>query len=108
MHLIELRDDPALRAGGIMVRAGDKAFVSGAEINQFEKSATMPEASEQYSKKSAAQRAAAGDYRSLTIACIRGFCLGGGMQAAMLVDIASLPTRASRHSAAKTRDCLWL
>src|SRR5256886_1822124 len=45
------------------------------------------EASEEYSKRSAAQRALLADYPKPTIACIRGFCLGGGMQVAMLADI---------------------
>ena len=84
--LIELRDDPDVRVV-IMVGAGDKAFVSGADISQFEKTRHNAEASEEYSKKSAAQRALLADYPKPTIACIRGFCLGGGMQVAMLADI---------------------
>src|SRR3954470_22743172 len=84
--LVELRDDPDVRVV-IMVGAGDKAFVSGADISQFEQTRHNAEASEQYSKRSAAQRALLADYPKPTIACIRGFCLGGGMQVAMLADI---------------------
>ena len=84
--LVELRDDPEVRVV-IMAGAGDKAFVSGADISQFEKTRHNAEASEEYSKKSAAQRALLADYPKPTIACIRGFCLGGGMQVAMLADI---------------------
>jgi len=84
--LTELRDDPDVRVV-IMVGAGDKAFVSGADISQFEKTRHNAEASEEYSKKSAAQRALLADYPKPVIACIRGFCLGGGMQVAMLADI---------------------
>src|SRR3954468_15628912 len=84
--LVELRDDPDVRVV-IMVGAGDKAFVSGADISQFEKTRHNAEASEQYSKRSAAQRALLADYPKPTIACIKGFCLGGGMQVAMLADI---------------------
>ena len=84
--LIELRDDPNVRVV-IMVGAGDKAFVSGADISQFEKTRHNAEASEEYSRKSAAQRALLADYPKPTIACIRGFCLGGGMQVAMLADM---------------------
>jgi len=84
--LVELRDDADVRVV-IMVGAGDKAFVSGADISQFEKTRHNAEASEEYSKKSAAQRALLADYPKPTIACIRGFCLGGGMQVAMLADI---------------------
>ena len=84
--LIELRDDPQVRVV-ILTGAGDKAFVSGADISQFEKTRHNAEASEEYSKRSAAQRALLADYPKPTIACIRGFCLGGGMQVAMLADI---------------------
>jgi enoyl-CoA hydratase len=84
--LIELRDDADVRVV-ILVGAGDKAFVSGADISQFEKTRHNAEASEEYSKKSAAQRALLADYPKPIIACIRGFCLGGGMQVAMAADI---------------------
>jgi len=84
--LVELRDDRDVRVV-IMVGAGDKAFVAGADISQFEKTRHNAEASEEYSKRSAAQRALLADYPKPTIACIRGFCLGGGMQVAMLADI---------------------
>ena len=84
--LVELRDDPEVRVV-IMVGAGDKAFVSGADISQFEKTRHNAQASEDYSKRSEAQRALLANYPKPTIACIRGFCLGGGMQVAMLADI---------------------
>jgi enoyl-CoA hydratase len=84
--LIALRDDAEVRVL-IMTGAGDKAFVSGADISQFEKTRHNAEASEEYSRKSAAQRALLAGYPKPTIACIRGFCLGGGMQVAMLADI---------------------
>jgi enoyl-CoA hydratase len=84
--LIELRDDPDIRVV-ILTGAGDKAFVSGADISQFEKTRHNAEASEEYSRRSAAQRALLADYPKPVIACIRGFCLGGGMQVAMLADI---------------------
>jgi len=84
--LTELRDDPEVRVV-ILVGAGDKAFVSGADISQFEKTRHNAAASEEYAKRSAAERALLADYPKPTIACIRGFCLGGGMQVAMLADI---------------------
>src|SRR3954469_14058465 len=84
--LIELRNDDTVRVG-ILTGAGDKEFVSGADIRQFEKTRHNAEASEEYSKRSAAQRALLADYPKPTIAFIRGFCLGGGMQVAMLTDI---------------------
>ena len=84
--LIELRDNPDVRVL-ILTGAGDKAFVSGADISQFEKTRHNAEASEEYSRKSAAQRALLADYPKPVIACIRGFCLGGGMQVAMAADM---------------------
>jgi len=84
--LAAYESDPAVRV--IVLRgAGDKAFVSGADISQFEKTRHNAAASEEYSKKSEAQRALFGNFPKPTIACIRGFCLGGGMQVAMLTDI---------------------
>src|SRR6266852_1069016 len=84
--LTELRDDDDVRVV-VLVGAGDKAFVSGADISQFEKTRHNAAASEEYSKKSEAQRALLGSYPKPTISCIRGFCLGGGMQVAMLTDM---------------------
>ena len=84
--LIDLRDDPDVRVV-IMTGAGDKAFMSGADISQFEKNRHNAQASEEYGKRSDAQRALLAHYPKPTIACIRGFCLGGGMQIAMLADI---------------------
>jgi enoyl-CoA hydratase len=84
--LTALRDDPEVRVV-ILQGAGDKAFVSGADISQFEKNRHNAQASEEYSRKSAAQRALLADFPKPVIACIRGFCLGGGMQVAMSADI---------------------
>ena len=84
--LTSLRDDDAVRVV-ILRGAGGKAFVSGADISQFETTRHNAAASEQYAKRSAAQRALLADYPKPTIACIQGFCLGGGMQVAMLADI---------------------
>src|SRR5258706_13839506 len=86
LALVELRDNPGARVV-ILVGAGDKAFVSGADISQFEKVRHNAAASEEYSRKSEAQRALLANYPKPIIACIRGFCLGGGMQVAMAADI---------------------
>jgi enoyl-CoA hydratase/carnithine racemase len=84
--LTELRDDEAIRVV-ILTGAGDKAFMSGADISQFEKNRHNAQASEEYNRKSEAQRALLMNYPKPTIACIRGFCLGGGMQVAMFCDL---------------------
>ena len=84
--LIELREDDNVRVV-ILTGAGDKAFMSGADISQFEKNRRDAKANEEYNRKSDAQRALLADYPKPTISCIRGFCLGGGMQIAMLTDM---------------------
>src|SRR5215813_4854348 len=84
--LVALRDNADVRVV-ILVGAGEKAFVSCADISHSEKTRHNAEASEEYSRRSAAQRALLADSPKPTIACIRGFCLGGGMQVAMLADI---------------------
>ena len=84
--LTELRDDADIRVV-VLTGAGNKAFVSGADISQFEKTRHNAEASEEYSRRSAAQRALLADYPKPTISCIRGFCLGGGLQIGMLTDM---------------------
>src|ERR1700686_4319285 len=48
--LVELRDNAEVRVV-ILFGAGDKAFVSGADISQFEKNRHNAEASEEYAKK---------------------------------------------------------
>src|SRR4030088_748790 len=51
--LIELRDNPEVRVV-ILVGAGDKAFVSGADISQFEKKQRNAAGAEEYFTRSAA------------------------------------------------------
>ena len=84
--LAALRDDRAVRVV-ILTGAGGKAFVSGADISQSEATRNNAAASEEYSRRSAAQRALLGAFPKPVIASIQGFCLGGGMQVAMLSDI---------------------
>src|ERR1700753_1916665 len=84
--LFELRAAPVVRVL-ILTGAADKAFVSGADISQFEKNRHNAAASEEYSRRSEAQRALLANFPKPIIASSRGFCLGGGMQVAMSTDI---------------------
>ncbi len=78
--------DPAVRAV-VMRGAGDKAFVSGADISQFEVVRADAAAAAHYSS------AIEGAYGSLEalekplIAMVRGYCLGGGVALAMTADM---------------------
>ena len=84
--LLALRDDPAVRVV-VLTGAGEKAFVSGADISQFEESRHNAAALAEYAKRGEAQRALLGAFPKPVIASIQGFCLGGGLQLAMLADI---------------------
>ncbi|HCY17138.1 MAG: enoyl-CoA hydratase [Curvibacter sp. GWA2_64_110] len=67
--------------------AGDKAFVSGADISQFEDMRAAREAVARY--EAMAEQALMGIYHfsKPTLACIRGYCIGGGVNVAMSCDI---------------------
>src|SRR6202012_424966 len=84
--LTELREDDNVRVV-ILTGAGDKAFMSGADISQVEKNRHNAQASEEYNRKSDTQRALLAESPNRTFACIRGFCLGGGLRVGMLCDI---------------------
>src|ERR1700681_3957909 len=67
--------------------AGQKAVVSGADISQFEDMRAAREAVARY--EIIAEAALMGIYRfsKPTLACIRGFCIGGGVNVAISCDI---------------------
>lgn len=71
----------------ILKGAGDKAFVSGADISQFEKVRSDANAQQEYDKITSAGRVKLSNYRWPVIAQIRGFCMGGGLGIAMGTDI---------------------
>jgi enoyl-CoA hydratase/carnithine racemase len=67
--------------------AGEKAFVSGADISQFEDQRAQREAVARY--EALAEEALTGihDFPKPTLACIRGWCIGGGVNVAISCDI---------------------
>lgn len=78
--------DPAIRVI-VMKGAGDKAFVSGADISQFAEKRANAEAADEYAKVSGSARERLARLEKPLIAMIRGFCLGGGLAIAMTADI---------------------
>lgn len=78
--------DPDIRA--IVVRgAGEKAFVAGADISQFEQNRSDPERAQEYEDVSAAGFGALMTAAKPTIARIHGYCIGGGLGVALSCDI---------------------
>ena len=79
-------DDDRVRAV-VFSGAGEKAFVSGADISQFEDMRAAREAVAHYEAMAEATLTAIGDFPKPTIACIRGYCIGGGVNVAIGCDI---------------------
>jgi enoyl-CoA hydratase len=84
--LDDFRADAAVRVV-IMTGAGGKAFVSGADISQFEKRRANAGAQEEYARLTSGGRAKLADFAKPKIAAIQGFCLGGGLAIAMQADL---------------------
>jgi enoyl-CoA hydratase/carnithine racemase len=79
-------EDPSVRCV-VLQGAGDKAFVSGADISQFEKVRSDANAQQEYDRITSAGRLKLTHYQKPVIAQIRGFCMGGGLGIAMSTDI---------------------
>lgn len=71
----------------VMTGAGTKAFVSGADISQFATARADGNAQLEYDRLTSAGRAKLAAFPKPVIACIRGFCLGGGLGIAMQADL---------------------
>jgi enoyl-CoA hydratase/carnithine racemase len=78
--------EPAVRVV-VLKGAGDKAFVSGADISQFEKARSSEEANAYYDHVYDRASKALAEFGKPTIAMIRGFCIGGGLAIAIGCDI---------------------
>ena len=66
---------------------GEKAFVSGADISQFEDMRAAKEAVKRYEAMAEAALQGIHDFAKPTVACIRGYCIGGGVNVAICCDI---------------------
>lgn len=80
------RDDPDVRVV-VMKGAGDRAFVSGADISEFEAQRSNPETIAKYDRIGAAAGRAYGELDKPIIAMIQGFCMGGGLLTALRADL---------------------
>ena len=86
--------DPEVRVV-VFTGAGDRAFVSGADISQFEAERNDATAEQRYSKASAAANIAMAGLSKPSIAMIRGYCIGGGLAVALTCDL-RICTRGAR------------
>lgn len=78
--------DPAVRVC-VLQGAGERAFISGADISQFDRLRNSADAQREYARLTTAGRAKLAAFPKPVIAKIRGFCLGGGLGVAMQADL---------------------
>ncbi len=71
----------------VLTGAGERAFVSGADISQFEQQRSNADAQRAYDEQTARGRHKLSGFPKPTIAQIRGYCLGGGLAIAMQADL---------------------
>jgi enoyl-CoA hydratase/carnithine racemase len=71
----------------VMKGAGDKAFVSGADISEFEEKRNTKDQIEFYDGAMSAANSALRSMAKPLIAAIRGFCVGGGLGIAVTADL---------------------
>jgi len=84
--LEDFEADDAIRVI-VMQGAGDRAFVSGADISQFAAQRADAETASRYAALSDSARQRLNTLQKPLIAMIRGYCLGGGLGIAMSADL---------------------
>jgi enoyl-CoA hydratase len=84
--LTAFRDDPDVRVI-VVTGAGNRAFVSGADISEFGERRTSVDARAEYDAAMAGSWRMWRELDQPILAMIRGFCLGGGLLTAMRADI---------------------
>jgi enoyl-CoA hydratase len=71
----------------VLTGAGGRAFVSGADISQFDQQRNNADAQRAYDQQTSVGRQKLSSFPKPTIAMIRGYCLGGGLAIAMQTDL---------------------
>jgi enoyl-CoA hydratase len=84
--LDDFAGDAAIRVV-VVAGAGDKAFVSGADISQFESQRSTPEAVQRYEEIGDAAQLKLQHFDKPTVAMVRGYCLGAGVNIANVCDV---------------------
>jgi enoyl-CoA hydratase len=84
LHALDLLEKSAESRVLVITGAGDKAFIAGADINEFEgRTALM----QREAMKGLRIFTAIEEFPKPVIAMINGFCLGGGLELALACDI---------------------
>lgn len=78
--------DPEVRAV-ILTGAGEQAFVSGADISEFEATRSSVDAERRYAALTGGAVDCLQVITKPTLAMIRGFCIGGGLAIALVCDL---------------------
>ena len=84
--LSAFRDDPDVRVI-VVTGAGTRAFVSGADISEFGERRTSVDARAEYDTAMADAWRVWRELDKPIVAMIRGYCIGGGLLAALRADI---------------------
>jgi enoyl-CoA hydratase len=84
--IADFEGDPEVRVI-VLTGAGERAFVSGADISEFESKRSAEENIKIYDAAGAAAQRAIVEATKPTIAMIRGICIGGGLAIALNTDV---------------------
>jgi enoyl-CoA hydratase/carnithine racemase len=84
--LTDFEKDKSIRVV-VFSGAGEKAFVSGADISKFESERSSEEGIARYNEAVDIANKAIENFQKPTIAMIRGYCVGGGLGVALGCDI---------------------
>jgi enoyl-CoA hydratase len=106
-YFAEWAEDKSVRVV-VLSGAGGKAFVSGADISEFEKQRANPEQVAIYNSTSDKAFTNLATFPKPTIAMIRGYCIGGGLGLAICAICGSVPTTRNSVSRREARPWLWL
>jgi enoyl-CoA hydratase/carnithine racemase len=79
-------NDPEIRVL-IYAGAGGRAFTAGADISEFATKRDSAEANQEYTRIISRGRLSMERFPKPSIACIEGYCIGGGMNLAMQTDL---------------------
>jgi enoyl-CoA hydratase/carnithine racemase len=90
----ELAEDAEVRVV-VMRGAGDVAFVSGADISEFQEQRTGGDAAASYESSTGRAFGALVNLDKPLLASIHGFCVGGGMALALAADLRYAARRSS-------------